>query len=43
MVEDQGDWNREHTYAKSLGTPNLGTSGPGADAHHLRPSDVELQ
>ena len=38
----QGDWNREHTYAKSLGTPNLGTSGPGADAHHLRPSDVSF-
>ncbi|MCG1036975.1 endonuclease [Polaribacter sargassicola] len=37
---DQGDWNREHTYAKSLGTPNLGSTGPGADAHHLRPSDV---
>ncbi len=34
-------WNREHTYAKSLGTPNLGTSGPGADAHHLRASDVQ--
>jgi endonuclease I/chitodextrinase len=34
------DWNREHVYAKSLGTPNLGTSGPGADGHHLRPSDV---
>lgn len=34
------DWNREHTYAKSLGTPNLNTSGPGADAHHLRASDV---
>jgi len=34
------DWNREHTYAKSLGNPNLGTSGPGSDAHHLRPSDV---
>jgi endonuclease I/chitodextrinase len=33
-------WNREHTYAKSLGNPNLGTMGPGADAHHLRPSDV---
>ncbi|MTG97120.1 endonuclease [Myroides sp. BIT-d1] len=33
-------WNREHTYAKSLGTPNLGTSGPGADAHHLRASDT---
>ena len=37
---DQGDWNREHTYAKSLGNPNLGTSGPGADTHHLRASDV---
>jgi endonuclease I/chitodextrinase len=33
-------WNREHTYAKSLGNPNLGAMGPGADAHHLRPSDV---
>ena len=32
-------WNREHVYAKSLGNPNLGTSGPGADAHHLRPAD----
>ncbi len=38
----QGDWNREHTYAKSLGDPNLGTSGPGADTHHLRPSDVDF-
>ena len=37
----QGDWNREHTYAKSLGDPPLGTAGPGADAHHLRPSDVD--
>lgn len=35
-----GDWNREHTFAKSLGNPNLGETGPGADAHHLRPSDV---
>ncbi|WP_438711836.1 endonuclease [Aquimarina muelleri] len=34
------DWNREHVYPKSLGNPNLGTSGPGADAHHLRPADV---
>lgn len=34
-------WNREHTYAKSLGNPDLGTSGPGADAHHLRASDVQ--
>lgn len=38
---NNGDWNREHTYAKSLGTPNLGESGPGADAHHLRASDVQ--
>jgi endonuclease I len=36
------DWNREHTYPKSLGTPNLGTSGPGADVHHLRASDVTM-
>ncbi|MFL1895662.1 endonuclease [Aquimarina sp. 2-A2] len=35
------DWNREHVYPKSLGNPNLGTTGPGADAHHLRPSDVQ--
>ncbi|WP_372792218.1 endonuclease, partial [Lutibacter sp.] len=35
------EWNREHTYAKSLGSPNLGTSGPGSDAHHLRASDVQ--
>ena len=35
-------WNREHTYPKSLGNPNLGTSGPGADAHHLRSSDISF-
>ena len=43
-INDNGggsnQWNREHTYAKSLGNPNLGTSGPGADGHHLRSSDV---
>lgn len=33
-------WNREHVYPKSLGTPDLGTTGPGADAHHLRAADV---
>ena len=42
-VNDNGggnnDWNREHVFARSLGDPNLGTVGPGADAHHLRPSD----
>lgn len=37
-----GDWNREHVYAKSKGTPNLGNSGPGADGHHIRPSDTRL-
>ncbi|MDI1255857.1 MAG: endonuclease [Flavobacterium sp.] len=37
-----GTWNREHTYAQSIGTPNIGTSGPGADAHHLRACDYGL-
>ncbi|CAM1366555.1 conserved exported hypothetical protein [Tenacibaculum litopenaei] len=35
-------WNREHVYPKSLGTPNLGTSGAGADAHHLRAADISF-
>lgn len=33
------DWNREHVYPRSLGNPNLGSSGPGSDVHHLRPAD----
>ena len=36
-----GDWNREHTFAQALGDPDLGQNGPGADAHHLRASDVQ--
>ncbi|MFM2229911.1 MAG: hypothetical protein RL607_1169 [Bacteroidota bacterium] len=36
-----GDWNREHIYAQSLGTPDLGQLGPGADAHMLRACDVQ--
>jgi len=38
-----GDWNREHTYAKSLANPSMTTSTPsaGTDAHHLRSSDVQ--
>jgi endonuclease I len=36
-----GQWNREHTYAQSLGNPDLGQEGPGADAHHLRACDVQ--
>ncbi len=35
------DWNREHVYPKSLGNPNLGTTGPGADAHHIRAADTQ--
>ena len=44
---NSGDWNREHVYAKSLGTPVLldggsgATSDAGEDAHHLRPADVQ--
>jgi endonuclease I len=34
------EWNREHTFPKSLGNPDLGTDGPGSDVHHLRASDV---
>lgn len=30
-------WTREHIFPKSLASPNLGTSGPGADAHNLAP------
>jgi endonuclease I len=36
-----GQWNREHVYAQSVGTPDLGQSGPGADAHMLRACDVQ--
>ncbi|WP_425023883.1 endonuclease I family protein [Planococcus ruber] len=36
-----GDWNREHTWAKSHG--DFGTSrGAGTDIHHLRPTDVQV-
>ena len=37
---EKGLWSREHVYPKSLGKPNLGQTGPGADAHMLRPADV---
>ncbi|MEP3836039.1 MAG: endonuclease [Algibacter sp.] len=40
------DWNREHTFPNSLGSPNLNSNGtnvpPYADAHNLRPSDVTM-
>jgi len=38
---NQCAWNREHVYPRSLGTPNLGEVGAGADAHHLRSCDVD--
>ena len=39
-----GDWNREHTYAKSLATPSMVTNTPnsGTDAHHLRATDQQM-
>lgn len=40
-----GQWNREHVYSRSLGTPPLDQGGidgpPYADAHNLRPSDPQ--
>lgn len=39
-----GQWNREHVYAKSLGTPTLDDNAPsdaGEDAHMLRACDVQ--
>jgi endonuclease I/chitodextrinase len=36
-----GNWNREHVFSRSLGIPDLGEAGPGSDAHHLRPADVQ--
>jgi endonuclease I len=38
------EWNREHVYAKALGTPALDDSGlsdAGEDAHNLRACDVD--
>lgn len=35
------EWNREHTYARSLGTPNLEPTIANSDVHHLRACDVQ--
>ncbi|WP_086029289.1 endonuclease [Tenacibaculum holothuriorum] len=45
-INDNGgsscDWNREHVYPKSLGTPSFSNNTtPGADGHHIRASDVQ--
>ena len=37
-----GDTNREHVWAKHGGTTYPKDSGPGADAHHLRPVEALL-
>lgn len=34
------EWNREHTYPRALGTPNLESGAANADVHHLRAADV---
>ena len=36
-----GKWVREHTFPKSLATPDLGTELAGADAHNLRAVDAQ--
>ena len=36
--ERAGRWNREHVWPKSLSGGLYGTSGPGADMHHIRPT-----
>lgn len=35
-------WNREHVYARGLGTPIFDFTGPGADAHNLRAADCQF-
>lgn len=44
-LQDSGSngkfWNREHTYARSLGTPNLEKYDANTDIHHLRASDKD--
>lgn len=39
-MNEYNGWNREHVWPKNLGGFN--TSGPGADLHHIRPSDASV-
>lgn len=39
-LDSDAGWNREHVWPKSLG--GFGNSGPGADLHHVRPSDQPI-
>jgi endonuclease I len=41
-ISCSGFWVREHTYPRSLGTPNLGYDLAGSDAHHLRAIDSQM-
>lgn len=34
-------WVREHVFPRSMGTPNLGSEGAGADANNLRAIDAQ--
>ena len=36
------DWNREHVWAQSLTNGWFGTSGAGADLHHIRPCNISV-
>jgi len=40
---DQGTWNREHVFAKSLAIPSLSTEepGPGTDVFNLKAADTD--
>lgn len=37
-----GSTNREHVWAKNSGDTFPAESGPGSDAHHLRPTEMQL-
>lgn len=39
---DDGLWNREHVYPRSLGTPNLGFENAGSDVHAIRAIDAAM-
>lgn len=40
--DTSGSWNREHVWAKADSNGLWGTSGGGADLHHLRPAEKDL-
>lgn len=40
--DESGGWNREHVWPKTLSHGLWDTSGGGADLHHIRPSEKDL-